>query len=198
MKEQEMYAAIEAALAASIGLHQQLRTGPFRDVVAKAASAIAISLKNGGKILIAGNGGSAADAQHFAAEFVGRFTADRPAYAAIALTTDSSMLTAWSNDVGFDSVFARQVQALGRPGDVFIGISTSGESKNILLAAAEARRIGMTSIGLIGRDGGRLRSASDISIIVPSNETPRIQECHILIIHMLCELVERALLSEER
>lgn len=151
------------------------------------------ALRAGGKILVMGNGGSAADAQHFAAELVGRFLRERRALAAIALTTDTSILTALGNDYGFDAIFARQVEALARPGDVVMAISTSGNSANLIQALDRARAMGCTTVGLLGRDGGRAVTAVDLALIVPSAETPRIQEMHALIVHILCDLVERDL-----
>jgi len=151
------------------------------------------SLGAGNKLLVMGNGGSAADAQHFAAEIIGRFKLDRPALPAIALTTDSSILTAIGNDYGFDTVFSRQVEGLGRAGDVVFGISTSGNSPNVLAALAKARELGCKTVALTGRDGGALKTVADISIIVPSHDTPRIQEGHVTIIHILCDLLEKRL-----
>lgn len=147
-----------------------------------------------GKILIAGNGGSAADAQHFAAELVGRFQANRRALPCIALTTDTSGLTAIGNDFGFREVFARQVEALGREGDAFIGISTSGNSENVIAAVEEARRQNMTTIGLLGGDGGRLAGMVDHAVIVPHAVTARIQEAHIFILHYWADRIERSIL----
>lgn len=146
------------------------------------------------KIFIAGNGGSAADAQHFAAELVGRFQANRRALPCIALTTDTSNLTAIGNDFGFREVFARQIEALGRPGDVFIGISTSGNSENIIAAVEEAKRQEMITIGLLGRDGGKLAAMVDHAVIVPHDVTARIQEAHIFILHYWAECIERSIL----
>ncbi|HEY9033281.1 MAG TPA: D-sedoheptulose 7-phosphate isomerase [Pseudomonadales bacterium] len=146
-------------------------------------------LAKGGKILIAGNGGSAADAQHIAAELVGRFEKERPGLAAIALTTDSSALTAIANDFGYPQVFARQLQAIGNSGDVFIGISTSGNSANIVAAAETARSAGLHTVCLTG-DGGRLPMLCDLAICVPDTRTATIQECHIMIGHILCSLIE--------
>ncbi len=154
--------------------------------------------RNHGKILIAGNGGSAADAQHFAGELVSRFYFDRPALSAIALTTDSSILTAIGNDYGYEDVFARQVQAHGRTGDVFIGISTSGNSPNILKAIEAAKAIGVFVIGLTGRSGGKMKPLCDICLCAPTDSTPRIQECHLVIEHTLCACIEDALFSELR
>jgi D-sedoheptulose 7-phosphate isomerase len=151
------------------------------------------AIRAGGKILFCGNGGSAADAQHLAAELVGHLRRDRRALAAIALTTDTSILTAVGNDYAFKEIFARQVQALGLPGDVFIGISTSGNSENVLAAALAAQKQGITTIGLLGRDGGKIAAAVDHKVIVPSKDTQRIQECHILIGHIWMEMVEQEL-----
>lgn len=160
--------------------------------VCEAASAIAKSVSAGGKILLCGNGGSAADCQHMAAEFVSRLTADfvRPAIAAIALTTDTSFLTAYTNDIDFEGVFSRQVEALGKAGDVLIGISTSGRSRNVLRAATEARKRGMSVIILMGTDGP-LAEIADVAIKVPSASTQHIQETHLAIEHVICHLVER-------
>lgn len=147
-------------------------------------------LKGGNKVLIAGNGGSAADAQHFAAELMGRFNMERKALPAIALTTDTSFLTSWSNDNNFETVFARQIEGLGKPGDVFIGISTSGNSKNIIEGVNKAREIGLKTACLLGR-GGLLKGRADLSLLVPSDNTARIQEVHIMLIHAICEEVEK-------
>jgi D-sedoheptulose 7-phosphate isomerase len=150
-------------------------------------------LRTGGKLLIFGNGGSAADAQHIAAELVVRYKADRAAIPAIALTTDTSALTACGNDFGFDAVFARQIEALARPGDVVIGISTSGRSANVLAGLAEARRRGASTIGLTAGAGGGMPDVCDAIISVPSQVTARIQEMHIMIGHMLCKALEQKL-----
>lgn len=145
----------------------------------------------GGRLLVAGNGGSAADAQHLVAEFVVRLTVDRPAMPAIALTTDSSILTAGGNDYGYDSVFARQVEALGRPGDVFLGISTSGNSKNILLALEAAKKRGLHTVGLTGNGGGKMKAICDYNLVIPSDTTMNIQESHLALEHIFCMIVER-------
>jgi len=150
-------------------------------------------LKNGGKILLAGNGGSAADAQHIAGEFVSRFAFDRPGLPAIALTTDSSILTAIGNDYGYEKLFTRQVQAHGNKGDIFIGYSTSGKSPNIIKAFEEARARGLICIGLTGNRGGPMRDLCDFVLEVPSSDTPKIQEGHAVLGHILCGLVESAL-----
>jgi D-sedoheptulose 7-phosphate isomerase len=153
------------------------------------------ALRAGGKLLIAGNGGSAADAQHLAAEFVSRFYFDRPGLAAIALTTDTSALTAIGNDYGFERLFSRQVDALGRAGDVFIGISTSGNSPNVLAALAECRTKRLITVGLTGRSGGKMAALCDHCLRMPSTETPKIQEGHIIVGHIICALVEREMFS---
>jgi D-sedoheptulose 7-phosphate isomerase len=147
--------------------------------------------RNGKKILIAGNGGSAADAQHFAAELVGRYGFDRPSLPSIALTTDSSNLTAIGNDYGYEYVFSRQLEGLGQEGDLFIGISTSGNSQNVINAFISAKDRGITTVALVGRDGGKMATMADYAIIVPSNATPRIQEAHLLIEHMICDIIEK-------
>ena len=162
-----------------------------------ASQALATALKAGHKLLLFGNGGSAADAQHIAAEFVGRFVLERRPLPAIALTTDTSALTSISNDYGFEEVFSRQLLALGRPGDVVLAISTSGNSPNVLAGAKAAREHGIKTIGLTGGDGGQLARCVDISIVVPSDNTARVQEWHITIGHILCEIVENLLFSQE-
>lgn len=153
------------------------------------------ALDKGNKIIFAGNGGSAADSQHLAAEFVSRFNFDRPGLPSIALTTDTSMLTAIGNDYGYEKVFSRQLQANGKAGDVFFGISTSGNSKNIVAAVAEAKQHGIITVSLCG-EGGVLPSMTDYTLAAPSNSTPHIQECHIVIGHLICGLVEEAIFKE--
>jgi len=157
----------------------------------EAAELITKCLSSGGKLLFFGNGGSAADAQHLAAEFVGRFVRERRGLPAIALTTDSSILTAVSNDYGFDRVFARQIEALANAGDLTIAISTSGNSPNVLEAVKAAKERNLRTVGLSGKDGGTLAQLADVTIAVPSTSTARIQECHIAIGHIFCELVDR-------
>lgn len=154
------------------------------------ADDMAERLKRGGRILICGNGGSAADAQHFAAELSGRYVKERRALAGIALTVDTSALTAIGNDYGFDRVFSRQVEALGRPGDLLVGISTSGNSANVILAVEAAKALGMRTLGLLGRDGGRLKDLADDALVVPSKVTARIQEVHLMIYHFWCEAID--------
>lgn len=150
-------------------------------------------LQRGNKLLIAGNGGSAADAQHFAAELMGKFLKERKPFPAIALTTDTSMLTAWSNDVAFETVFARQVEGLGKPGDVFIAISTSGNSRNLVEALKKAQELGLRRIGLLGNAGGAMKELCDTAVIVPSGVTPHVQQVHEIVFHAICEEVERDL-----
>ena len=168
--------------------------------IADAVQAILGCITAGGKVLACGNGGSASDAQHFAAEFVGRFERERPGLAAIALTTDTSILTAIGNDYDFNQVFAKQVQALGTPGDVLIAITTSGNSANVLAAVEAAREKDMTIIALTGKGGGKLRerlSETDVHICVPAERTARIQEVHILALHCMCDAIDTQLLGEQ-
>jgi len=168
------------------------------EAVARAAELIITSIKAGGKVLIFGNGGSAADAQHIAAELVNRFNYDRPPIAAIALTTDTSILTSVGNDSSFDELFERQVRALGREDDVALAISTSGNSRNVLRAVDAAHELGIKTIALAGRDGGKLAGGVDVALVVEASSTQRIQETHITIGHILCELVEDALYGARR
>ncbi|WP_428446539.1 D-sedoheptulose-7-phosphate isomerase [Photobacterium nomapromontoriensis] len=182
----------------SIAVKQRLLDSP--DVMAtitEVADLCLAAYKRGHKIILAGNGGSAADAQHIAAEFVSRFHFDRPGLPSIALTTDTSILTAIGNDYGFDKLFERQLQANGNPGDIFIGITTSGNSANIINAMAYARENGITAVGLAG-EGGDIQTCSDLCIAVPSTDTPRIQESHILIGHMICGYVEKEYFHDHR
>lgn len=152
--------------------------------------------KTGNKVYICGNGGSAADAQHFAAELVGRYLLNRKALPAVAFTTDTSILTAVGNDFGYDEIFKRQVEAFVEQGDILIGISTSGNSKNIELAMSEAKKRGAKIVGLLGKDGGKCNEYCDYPIVIKTNRTPNIQECHIMIIHIICEIVENKLYGE--
>ncbi len=166
------------------------------EIIKHVADMIVSALRDGRKVLIAGNGGSAADSQHFAAELVGRFERERGAFSAIALTTDTSILTAVGNDYGFGEVFRRQVVGLGRAGDIFIGISTSGNSENVIRATETAKGLGLVTVSFTGRDGGRLRDISNYNINIPLKRTARIQELHIILIHLLCELIENALTEQ--
>jgi D-sedoheptulose 7-phosphate isomerase len=167
------------------------------EAVAAAARLLADTLSTGGKVLIFGNGGSAADSQHIAAEFVNRFQVERPPLAALALTTDTSILTSIANDYAFAEVFAKQVQALGRPGDVAWGLSTSGSSLNVVLALERARALGLKTLALSGANGGPVAAQADLAIVVPSRNTPRIQEVHITVSHVLCDLVDYLLFPEK-
>lgn len=170
-----------------------LSDGALLARVEAAAEACITALRNGGKILLAGNGGSAADAQHIAGEFVSRFAFDRPGLPAIALTTDTSILTAIGNDYGYDKLFARQMQAHAQKGDVFIAYSTSGKSPNVIAALQEARNRGVVCVGMTGNRGGPMKDLCDHYLDVPSADTPKIQEGHAVLGHILCGLVERAL-----
>jgi D-sedoheptulose 7-phosphate isomerase len=174
-----------------------LQEGKMVGDIDRAATIIINAYKNKKKTLLAGNGGSAADAQHLAGEFVNKFYFNRPGLGSIALTTDSSILTAIGNDYGFEKIFARQVQALGNTGDVFIGISTSGNSTDVLEALKVCKDLGIKTIGLTGQTGGEMADLCDICLKVPSTETPRIQESHILIGHILCYLTENSLFNSQ-
>jgi D-sedoheptulose 7-phosphate isomerase len=185
-------ARVVAIIDETILLHEQARSASVGATIA-AASAMSETLRRGGKVLLFGNGGSASDAQHVAAEFVGRFVRERKAAPAVALSTDTSILTAIGNDYGFERIFARQVEALGRPGDVALGISTSGGSQNVVAALDLARRQGLVTVALTGRDGGAVGRAADIHINVPSPNTARVQEVHRTLLHAICEIVDRDL-----
>lgn len=171
-------------------LEATLQTLP--NAIEEAATLMVEALKQGNKVLFFGNGGSAADAQHWAAELSGRYKVERGGLAGIALTTDTSALTAIGNDYGFEFIFSRQVEALGRAGDVLVGISTSGNSPNVLRAFEKGKSLGCKSIGFSGRDGGKMAALCDVNLIIPSNNTPRIQEMHALIGHILCQAVDDA------
>jgi len=161
--------------------------------IARVAEIWVAALRSGKKLLFAGNGGSAADSQHLSAEFVGRFKLERDALPALALNTDTSFLTAVGNDYGFEHIFSRQVQALGNQGDVFVGISTSGNSANVVKAIEQAKKNGLSVIGFTGSGGGKMDSLCDVNLCVPSDDTPRIQEAHITLGHILCDLTEKQL-----
>jgi D-sedoheptulose 7-phosphate isomerase len=184
-------ARLQAALTETVALHEHMRQ--HAQPVLDAAAAIITSMRTGGKLLLFGNGGSAADAQHVAAEFVGRFQRERPAMAAIALTTDTSILTAIGNDYAFERVFARQIEALGRKGDVALGISTSGASPNVVAALDAARSLRLQTIAVTGGDGGAVGRAAAIHVNVPSASTARVQEVHRTLLHVICDIVERDL-----
>jgi len=187
----------DAAVSLEIQLQEHLALfrslSGLAEATERVADAVVYALRNGNKLMLCGNGGSAADSQHLAAEFTGRFVKDRKPLAALALSTDSSALTCIANDYSFDEVFARQVLALGRSGDCLLAISTSGNSRNITRAVEAARMIGIRTIGLLGRDGGLLRGICDLALVVPSPTTARIQESHIFMGHTLCAMVESRL-----
>jgi phosphoheptose isomerase len=186
----ERRALLEDTLTAAIALHERAKA--HAQPVVDAADAIIGALKAGGKLLVFGNGGSAADAQHVAAELVGRFERERAAMAAIALTTDASVMTSVANDYAFDRVFARQVEGLGRKGDVALGISTSGASANVVAGLVAARALGLGTIALTGGDGGAVGRAAVVHVNVPSDNAARVQEVHRTLLHVICDLVERS------
>ena len=188
MRESEI---VITALTETIALHERVKSGDPHPVT-EAAAAIIESLRQDGQLFTFGNGGSAADAQHVASELVGRFLRERRSLPAVALTTDGSILTSVANDYSFERVFARQLEALGRSGDVALGISTSGTSPNVVAAFETARARGLRTIALTGRDGGAIGRLVDIHINVPSDSTPRVQEVHRTLLHVICDLVERA------
>jgi D-sedoheptulose 7-phosphate isomerase len=186
------------SVKSSIAVKERLLAAPgFVATMAKVSEIVVNSILQGNKALFFGNGGSAADAQHIAAEFVGRFAFDRRALAALALSVNTSCLTAIGNDYGFELIFARQIEALGRAGDVAIAISTSGNSPNVIEAILTAKRVGLHTVGLTGCNGGKLKDLVDYCLCVPSNETPRIQECHILTGHIISELAEQTIFNEQ-
>jgi D-sedoheptulose 7-phosphate isomerase len=183
-------------IISQLAAHREVITRVERELsplIAEMVTQLAETFKRGGKLLVMGNGGSAADAQHFVAEIVGRFKMERRGLPAIALSTDTSILTAIGNDYGFDRVFQRQVEALAVPGDLIVGISTSGNSPNVLLALELARKKGCRTVGLLGKDGGSIKDFCDLALIVPTDDTPRVQEGHITIIHIVCDLLEKSM-----
>lgn len=190
-----MQSFIAKQLQEHLALFQKIET-ELTAPIAELAERLIETFRIGNKLLIMGNGGSAADAQHFAGEIVSRFRMERPALPAIALSTDTSILTAIGNDYGFERIFSRQVEALAVPGDAVIGLSTSGNSPNVQKALEVARQAGCTTIGLLGKDGGSIKSVCDIPLIIPSNDTPRVQEGHITVIHILCDLIEQGLFGK--
>jgi D-sedoheptulose 7-phosphate isomerase len=192
-----MLETIKSHIEASIKAKQAILQSPeLLQDIEKAASLVLEAYKKGKKTLLAGNGGSAADAQHIAAEFVSRFYIDRPGIPSLALTTDTSVITGIGNDYGYEKIFSRQLQGMGNEGDVFIGITTSGNSPNILEALDECKKRKIITIGLTGASGGKIADKCDLCIKVPSVETPRIQEAHILIGHIICCIVENELFPE--
>ena len=180
----------------SIELKSLLLKQNFLKKIEEISSILIFTIKNGGKIIFFGNGGSAADAQHLAAELLGKFKLEREPLPAVSLTTNTSLLTAISNDYSFDLVFSRQIKGIGNPKDLAFGISTSGNSKNVILGIEMAKKIGMKTVALLGKDGGEIKNIVDYSIIVPSFDTARIQEVHIMIGHILCEIVEKELSND--
>ncbi len=190
---------VQKQLAQSISTFQATLADPqIAETVVKIAELTAQSMKAGGKLMVAGNGGSAADAQHLVAEFVVRLVGNRPALRAVALTTDSSIMTAAGNDFNFDCIFARQVEALGLSGDIFLGISTSGNSRNILQACQQAKEMNITTIGFTGNGGGKMLDLCDHNVIIPSDVTMKIQECHLSLEHIFCMLVERFYFEDQQ
>jgi D-sedoheptulose 7-phosphate isomerase len=192
--EQRVSRSIQASIAVKELL---LRNAAVVSIIAKVSERLVDTITKGNKVLLFGNGGSAADAQHIAAEFVGRFAFDRPALPALALSVNTSCVTAIGNDYGFERVFSRQIEALARPGDLAIGISTSGNSANVLHGLSVAQKMGLCTVALTGCTGGKLKDVVNHCICAPSNETPRIQECHILIGHIISELVEATIFYEQ-
>ena len=188
MSSQEAARLADKAFAAAIALHERMRVNLGATLLA--AQTMREAVKDGRKLLVFGNGGSASDAQHLSAELVGRFQRERAAIAAIALTTDTSILTSIANDYSFKQVFARQIEALGQAGDVAFGISTSGESPNVALALQVAKAKGLKTIALTGRDGGAVGRAADLHVNVPDQSTARVQEVHRTLIHIMCEVIE--------
>ena len=191
-EEEGRSAAALAAIRNSIETKEKVAKECLDDIV-EMANVMALALQKGRKVVFFGNGGSAADAQHMSAELVGKFKRVRPALRASALTTNTSVLTAIGNDIGFDEIFSRQVQATLEPGDVAVCISTTGHSKNVIRGVQEARKIGAKTIALTGSGGGQLASLCDHEVVVPSDDAQRIQECHIMIGHIVCELIEEIL-----
>lgn len=184
---------IAKGLKASVRVKLDMLEQGMEKDIAGLARACLESLRAGGKIILAGNGGSAADAQHIAAELVGRYKKERQAIAAVALTTDTSIITALANDYGYKKIFSRQLEAIAKPGDLFFAISTSGESENLIDALKTAEKLGLARSGLLGRGGGAMKGLCDFAIVVPSDDTPRIQEAHITAAHLICEVIESAI-----
>jgi D-sedoheptulose 7-phosphate isomerase len=193
--EQRVSDSIKASIAAK---QQLLSNQELISMIAKVSELLVETFTQGNKVMLFGNGGSAADSQHIAAEFVGRFAFNRPALPALALSVNTSCLTAIGNDYGFDQTFSRQIEALGRSGDMAIGISTSGSSPNVLKGFEVAKKMGIVTVAFAGCTGGKMKSVADYCLCAPSNETPRIQECHILIGHIIAELTEETIFHEHK
>lgn len=181
----------------SITTKQKMLSEPYTQVIEKIANALIYAYKNNNKVLLCGNGGSATDAQHIEGELVGRFLRERKGLPALALVSNSATMTSIGNDYGYDEIFRRQIEAFGENGDVLIAITTSGNSKNIITAAEYAKKSGIYIVAFTGRDGGKIKEIADISLIIPSDITARIQECHIMAGHIICELVEKAIFPDE-
>ncbi len=188
---------IKDILLESIQVKEEILRNQIGQIV-EIAQLMIDCLKKDGKVIVFGNGGSASDSQHIAAELVGRFKKDRSALAAIALTTNTSVLTSLANDYGYDVVFSRQIEALGKKNDVVLGISTSGKAKNVALGIKQAKKMGIKTVALSGGDGGEIVKLADVSLLVPSKITARIQEAHITIAHIICEMIEQELCSEQK
>ena len=195
-RKENMYQKLEEVFEQQRNNMECVKESGYLKKVLTVIEVLTETLKRGNKILIAGNGGSAADAQHFAGELVGRFLKERTGIAAIALTTDTSVITSVGNDYGYNQIFSRQVEALGDSGDVFLGISTSGNSENVIWAVKKAKEMGIITVGLLGKDGGSLKTLCDYEMTIPLEETPRIQEFHIMTVHMICELIEELMVQE--
>jgi len=196
-KENKMRERIKDILLESIQVKEEILRSQIGSIV-EIAELMIDCLKKDGKVIVFGNGGSASDSQHIAAELVGRFKKDRSALAGIALTTNTAVLTSLANDYGFDVVFARQVEALGKKNDVVLGISTSGKAKNVALGIKQAKKMGIKTVALSGGDGGEIVKLADVSLLVPSKVTARIQEAHITIAHIICEMIEQELCQEQK
>lgn len=182
---------IKQTITQSINIKRRLLDAKYISSIERISHTIINVLRNKQKILVAGNGGSAAEAQHFAAELINRFELEREGLPAIALTTNSSILTSIANDSSYDLIFSRQIETLGLKGDIFLAISTSGNSPNIIQALKTAKKVGLTTVGLLGKDGGKAKKYCDLALIVPSQSTPRIQESHQMIFHILCQMIDR-------
>jgi D-sedoheptulose 7-phosphate isomerase len=197
LSEEQISQLAAERIRASLAVKEALLAREVLAEIASAASLVSGALRDGRKLLIFGNGGSAADAEHIAGEFVGRFVAERRALPAVALSVNTSVLTAIANDYSFEDVFARQVEALGEPGDVAFGLSTSGTSANVVAGLRVGRELGLRTLALTGRGGGRVRELADVCVKVPADDTPRIQEGHLLVAHIVCEIAERDVVEDD-
>ena len=195
-KEKNMKERINNVIEEQIKNLEKLKNSNYDNNLIEIVNLITNSLSNGGKLMIAGNGGSAADSQHISAELIGRFKEERKSLPAIALTCDTSILTCMGNDYGFDYIFSRQVEGLGKKGDILLGISTSGNSKNIIEAVNKAKEMDIITIGLLGKDGGKLKELCDYNITFPYSETARVQEHHMMTYHLLCEFIEEKMMNK--